>query len=182
VFYDTDQLRNAAPVPGSLDALNYLRERGYDLTIVTARWFPQELESTVIWIDKHFNGMFRNIVFSSQEKNSLAYEGRCVGTTLSKLQICETMRSILLIDDSLDTALKFGRHTNRPVLLFGDYEWNKRSDAGDAWAFDDKLALEGGKEWWKNDIITLHSKDRIWRVRSWEDVLQWFGEEAAQLK
>jgi hypothetical protein len=92
------------------------------------------------------------------------------------------MRSILLIDDSLDTALKFGRHSNRPVLLFGDYEWNKRSDAGDAWAFDDKLALEGGKEWWKDDIISLHSKDRIWRVRSWEDVLQWFREEAAQLK
>ena len=82
------------------------------------------------------------------------------------------MRSILLIDDSLETALHFGRDANRPILLFGDYEWNKRIDTGEPWVFDDKLALEGGKEWWKGDTITLRSEDRIWRARSWEEVLQ----------
>src|SRR6266436_2297026 len=77
------------------------------------------------------------------------------------------MQSILLIDDLLETALTFGRNADRPVLLFGDYEWNKRVDAGGPWTFDDKLALEGGNEWWKDDTIGLHSEDRIWMVRSW---------------
>ena len=55
-FYDTDQLNHADPVSGSLDALNHLREMGYSLTIVTARSILRELDSTVIWVDKHFNG------------------------------------------------------------------------------------------------------------------------------
>jgi hypothetical protein len=55
-FYDTDQLKHADPVSGSLNALNDLRERGYSLTIVTARSILRELDSTVIWVDEHFNG------------------------------------------------------------------------------------------------------------------------------
>jgi phosphoglycolate phosphatase-like HAD superfamily hydrolase len=57
-FYDTDQLKHAYPVSGSLDALNHLREMGYSLTIVTARSILCELDSTIIWVDKHFNGNF----------------------------------------------------------------------------------------------------------------------------
>jgi hypothetical protein len=82
------------------------------------------------------------------------------------------MQSILLIDDSLETALCFGRTADRPVLLFGDYEWNKRVDTGDPWTYDDKLALEDGNEWWKGDTISLRSDDNIWRVRNWEEALQ----------
>jgi len=55
-FHDTDQLKHADPVPGSLDALNHLREMGYGLIIVTARTFSYKLNSTVTWLDKHFNG------------------------------------------------------------------------------------------------------------------------------
>jgi len=175
-FYHTDELRHAAPLPGSLDALNRLREMGYNLIIVTARSFllpVRELESTIIWVDKHFDGLFRNIVFSSQDSNHITFDGRCVGTTLNKLQIGETIRSTLLVDDLLETALKVGRDANKLVLLFGDYEWNKRIDAGDLWSFDEKLALEGGKEWWKDDNTSLSSEDSIWRVRNWEEVLQW---------
>ena len=57
-FYDTDQLKHAEPVPGSLDALNRLRDMGYDLAIVTARSIPIELDSTITWVDKHFDGEF----------------------------------------------------------------------------------------------------------------------------
>lgn len=87
-------------------------------------------------------------------------------------QISEQMQSILLIDDLLETALDFGRDANRPVFLFGDYAWNKRVDTGDPWTFDDKSALEGGKEWWKDDTITIGSGDKIWRVRNWDEVVQ----------
>ncbi len=91
------------------------------------------------------------------------------------------MQSMLLIDDLLETALAFGRDANRPVLLFGDYEWNKRVAAGGPWSFDDKLALEGGKHWWKDDTIDLRSEDRIWRVQNWGEVLKWLREHGAEL-
>lgn len=55
-FYDTDQLKHAEPVPGSLDALYHLREMGYGLIIVTARTLSYELSSTITWLDKYFNG------------------------------------------------------------------------------------------------------------------------------
>ncbi|KAH9966768.1 hypothetical protein BC827DRAFT_1124026 [Russula dissimulans] len=178
-FYDTDELQHAVPMPGSFDALNRLREMGYDLIIVTARSFLPELESTIIWVGKHFDGIFCNIVFSSQDSNHITFDRRCVGTTLSKLQIGKEIQSTLLIDDSLETALKVGRDANKLILPFGDYEWNKRIDAGGLWTFDEKSALEGGKEWWHEDNIGLRSEDSIWRVRNWEEVLQWL--EGAQL-
>ena len=55
-FYGTDQLKDADPVPGSSDALSRLREMGYHFAIVTARLVASELESTLTWVDKHFNG------------------------------------------------------------------------------------------------------------------------------
>jgi hypothetical protein len=88
---------------------------------------------------------------------------------------------VLLIDDSMETALAFGRDNNRPVLLFGDYEWSKRVDAGNPWTFDEKLTLEGGREWWKEDKISLRNEDSIWRVRNWEEVLQWLKSERRTL-
>ncbi len=91
------------------------------------------------------------------------------------------MQSILLIDDLMETALAFGRDANRPILLFGDYEWNKRVAAGGPWSFDDKLALEGGKHRWKDDTIDLRSEDRIWRVQNWGEVLKWLREHGAEL-
>ena len=45
-------------MPGSLDGLNRLRDMGYNLAIVTARSIPPELESTLTWVDKHFDGKF----------------------------------------------------------------------------------------------------------------------------
>jgi len=145
---------------------------GYNLTIVTARSILLELESTLTWMDKHFNGIFCTIVFSSQDSNTLTHDGRCIGTTLSKLQISGQIQSVLLIDDSLETALNFGRNANRPVFLFGDYAWNKRVDTNDPWTFDDKSALGGGKERWKDDAISFGSEDKIWRVQNWDEVIQ----------
>jgi hypothetical protein len=87
----------------------------------------------------------------------------------------------LLIDDLLETALAFGQNANRPVLLFGDYEWNKRVVAGDPWTFDEKLTLEGGNEWWKDDTIGLRSEDKIWRVQNWGEVLEWLKEHGAEI-
>ncbi|KAI0273736.1 hypothetical protein BC834DRAFT_225013 [Gloeopeniophorella convolvens] len=179
-FYDTDQLCLAAPVPGSLDGLNVLREMGYGLVIVTARSMASELDSTMAWLDQHFRGVFTQVIFSGQDRESLTCGEVCeyIGTRLGKLQICETIKSTLLIDDLLETALTFGREADRPILLFGDYEWNKRIDTGDQWSFDEKLALEGGRKWWEGEVVRLSDQDRIWRVSSWNEVIQWLKSES----
>jgi hypothetical protein len=38
-------------------------------------------------MQRYNEGIFRHIAFSSQDNNTLAYDGRCIGTTLSKLQV-----------------------------------------------------------------------------------------------
>lgn len=70
-------------------------------------------------------------------------------------QVCADLNARILIDDSSENALQCA--TAIPVatrvLLFGDYEWNKRisgaGDASDDMSFDIRLKSHGGKEFWK---------------------------------
>ncbi|KAI0065398.1 hypothetical protein BV25DRAFT_1880195 [Artomyces pyxidatus] len=171
-FYDTDQLRNAIPVPGALDGVRALRNLGFELVIVTARIINAEYESTMRWLQCHFEDLFDCVVFSAQSQESLSDDESYVGTRLTKLQVCAASHAIVLVDDLLETALVVARQGRLPVLLFGDYEWNQRVDAGDKWGFEEKLQAEGGRKWWLEDTVELQD-DMIWRVRGWDEVAAW---------
>ncbi|KAA1471100.1 hypothetical protein DENSPDRAFT_837026 [Dentipellis sp. KUC8613] len=175
-FYDQDELQHADSVPGAAEGLEELQRLGYHLVIVTARVLDKEMDSTVQWLQHHFDGTFDYIIFSSQPEESIEKNGRCIGTTLSKLEICTELGALLLVDDLVETALAFGRHAQRPVLLFGDYEWNKRINTSDQWCFHEKLKEEDGREWWKNEDVELHPEDQIWRVRDWPEVVKWISQ------
>lgn len=71
----------------------------------------------------------------------------------------------------METALAFGREGNRQALLFGDYEWNKRVNSAEQWAFEEKNNAEGRQGWWKDDDTVLRDDDRIQRVRDWDEVI-----------
>lgn len=71
----------------------------------------------------------------------------------------------------METALAFGREGNRQALLFGDYEWNKRVNSVEQWAFEEKNNAEGRPEWWKDDDTVLRDDDRIQRVRDWDEAI-----------
>lgn len=88
-------------------------------------------------------------------------------------KVCEAFGAQILIDDLMETALAFGREGNRPVLLFGDYEWNKRTNSMEQWAFEEKNKAEGKEAWWKDDDAVLREDDQIHRVRDWEEVITW---------
>jgi len=92
---------------------------------------------------------------------------------MKKLQACIALEATLLIDDLLETALAFGQEAQSPVLLFGDYEWNKRVNSSEQWVFQEKLEAEGGKEWWKDETVELRDDDKIWRVKDWTEVVAW---------
>lgn len=64
-----------------------------------------------------------------------------------------------------------------PVLLFGDYEWNKRvsgpDDARDEMCFDVRFKACGGKEFWKEETIGVPEGAALWRVKDWSEAVRW---------
>ena len=94
--------------------------------------------------------------------------------------MCRRLGALLMIDDSVENALKcVTADPPVPVLLFGDYMWNQRvgrySDITKETSFEDKLAREGGREFWKEE-----SADRevppgapLTRVKGWREVVEW---------
>jgi hypothetical protein len=63
------------------------------------------------------------------------------------------------------------------VLLFGDYQWNKRisssSDHRDEMSFDIRLRNEGGKRFWEEEHLVVPEGVPLWRVKDWREVVSW---------
>lgn len=68
-----------------------------------------------------------------------------------------------------------------PVLLFGDYEWNKRlsghNDATDEMTFTKRYEGCGRRQFWEEENVRIISPPKgnkpIWRVKDWEEVVSW---------
>jgi hypothetical protein len=62
------------------------------------------------------------------------------------------------------------------VLLFGDYEWNKRisspSDNRDGMSFKEREKLEG-KDFWKDEKLEVPEGVPLYRVKDWREVVLW---------
>lgn len=121
--------------------------------------------------------LFDSIICTGQFKD-VHKGGHEVVTKLSKAQVCADMEVKLLIDDSAENAIQcatYKRPTN--VLLFGDYEWNKRfsgpEDAKDEMAFSQRLKAEGGKEFWKFETVDIPDGIPLIRVKDWDKVVEW---------
>ena len=92
--------------------------------------------------------------------------------------MCKALGALLLIDDSIENALSCASGTDPVhVLLFGDYQWNKRlsSNAGesDKISFEERLKREDGREFWKDDEIEIPDGPSLRRVKDWSEVVQW---------
>jgi len=187
-FYASMRLFDAAPVPGSRVGVQALHDMGFKLIIVTARG-PEEKEGSWKWVDKWFHGLFDNMIFTGQFKESKTdSDGFGVVTKLDKAQVCADLKARLLIDDSSENALQVSTSSSAatpptPVLLFGQYEWNKRlsshADAMDTMTFDNRLQIEGGKEFWKDERLEDHIPEGapLHRVKDWQEVVRWVRAE-----
>lgn len=83
-----------------------------------------------------------------------------------------------MIDDSSENALKcIQADPPVPILLFGDYQWNKRSctykHIKDEVSFEVRTKQEGGREWWHDDDITVPEGAPLTRVNTWAEVVDW---------
>ncbi|KIP06933.1 hypothetical protein PHLGIDRAFT_106379 [Phlebiopsis gigantea 11061_1 CR5-6] len=175
-FYKTDRLDNAEPVPGALEALKKLKSLGFRLVVVTARQ-RRELERSAHWLDTHYPGIFDDMICTGQSLETLA-EKHEVLTKLSKADVCKKLNAKFLVDDSLDNALTCATHEHpTPVLLFGYNAWNQREskykDIKDELSFEQRLEKEGGREFWKDEVITIPEGLPLRRVKDWGEVIQW---------
>lgn len=116
-FYEAPLFNEVLPLPNSVEIINLLKQKGYELFVITSR--PDFIKNeTEEWINKYFPEKFSNIFFSynyyTQRKNG----GK------SKAEICFDLGNSLLIDDSLE-------YINQCVekgvasLLFGNFPWNQ---------------------------------------------------------
>ncbi|KAM6498390.1 hypothetical protein JOM56_006338 [Amanita muscaria] len=179
-FYSTDWIHTTQLVPGAKEGLQALKDMGYRLIIVTARDKLVAVKSRV-WVEKYFPGLIDSLICTGQFTRG-EKEGHEIATKLSKAQVCADIKARLLIDDSAENALQCATSSAAvPVLLFGNYEWNKRlsnsHDTREEMTFDIRLAAEGGRRFWEHEGLEIPEGAPLWRVREWTDVVRWVREE-----
>ncbi|KLO20042.1 hypothetical protein SCHPADRAFT_898105 [Schizopora paradoxa] len=179
-FY-ADWLMAPEVVPGALEGVQEIQRLGYELVIVTARHFEEE-SKTRLWLKTHFPDVFTDVIctgqFMKDEDGKESFGKRC------KSEVCHKIGAQLLIDDSVENALACaGANPSVSVLLFGDYQWNKRESKVDSpedhLGYDDRLKAEGGHEWWKEDLVDGKLPRSVNRVKNWKEVVSWAKENLA---
>lgn len=75
----------------------------------------------------------------------------------------------LIIDDSVENALDCARLDSVSVILFGDYEWNRRESKEDRYhllTHLQRLAISRGYPWWEGDNVGVLPPN-VKRVARW---------------
>ena len=103
--------------------------------------------------------------------------------------MCRRLGAKVLIDDSVQNALMcVTTDPPVPVLLFGNHQWNQRvgrySDITNEMSFEEKLAREGGREFWKEESADKEVPPGapLTRVKGWAEVLEWVEKQMAEGK
>ena len=88
-------------------------------------------------------------------------------------QVCETEKVSLLIDDSVENAVECAQCA--PVLLFGDYVWNRRFSSADHpdhfLSHAQRLVKFGGYPWWEDEVLG-DLPSNVVRVSNWLTIVQ----------
>lgn len=160
-FYATDWVSSIQPIEGAQEGTTALRRLGYRLVIITAR-NDHVRDVSWEWAERHFPGCFQEIIctgqFAVQQRPDGvpgADLGNVIPKKLTKAEICIRIGAKLLIDDSLENAVACAKYISPsgdgagpPVLLFGDYQWNRRlsfpEDEHDDMAYARRVELGNG--------------------------------------
>lgn len=184
-IWESDYLDKAPPVPGAYDGIVQLKNLGFRLVIVTARQ-PRELDRSLAWLVHEFPGLFDTVICTGQSQETLADEHELV-TKLSKADVCRKIGAKFLVDDSAENALKCACAAPPvPVLLFGEYAWNRQAahyeDVKQELSFAEKFEKEGRREYWLDEKLEVPAGAPLTRVKNWEEVIQWVEKQKADGK
>ncbi|CAE6515248.1 unnamed protein product [Rhizoctonia solani] len=128
-FSKSEHFANTPPVEGAIEGAKALKNLGYRLEIVTARALRHQ-HGTEMWLAKYLPGVIDKVHYTGEfEHNPNAAIPPPPNSSgnpkkLTKADILKTIGAKALIDDSLPNALLCLEVA--PVLLFGEYQWNKR--------------------------------------------------------
>ncbi|KAL1952218.1 hypothetical protein VTO73DRAFT_1367 [Trametes versicolor] len=184
-IWESDYLDKAPPVPGAYDGIVALKNLGFRPVIVTARQ-PRELDRSLAWLARVFPGLFDTVICTGQSQETLADEHELV-TKLSKADVCRKIGARFLVDDSAENALKCACAAPPvPVLLFGEYAWNRQAahyeDVKEELSFAERFEKEGRREYWLDEKLEVPEGAPLTRVKNWEEVIQWVEKQKADGK
>ncbi|KAF9229611.1 hypothetical protein BS17DRAFT_771681 [Gyrodon lividus] len=195
-FYKTDWISKALPAEGAQMGVQALRKLGYRLVIVTARSHHVH-DASWEWAQRHFDGCFEKIIctgqFATQQRADGAKEAQVL-KKLSKAEVCISIGAKLLIDDSMENAVACAYHVSSDgegdppsVVLFGDYQWNKRlslqEDERDDMTYTRRVELSNEDiSFLEEDVrrgdeaLAQANKKRVGlvkRLKDWEEVVKY---------
>ena len=197
-FYATNWVRSILPIDGAQEGTAALRRLGYRLVIVTAR-NEHVRDTSWEWVQRHFPGCFDEIICTGQfafqqrlDDVPGADQGNVVPKKVTKAEVCVRIGAKLLIDDSLENAVACATYVSSsgdggppPVLLFGDYQWNKRlslpEDERDDMTYARRVELGNGDTGFLVEDIQRGEealaranekrRDFVRRVKGWKEVV-----------
>ncbi|KAF8559366.1 hypothetical protein OG21DRAFT_1453730 [Imleria badia] len=196
-FYATNWMSLIQPIEGAQEGTAALRRLGYRLVIITAR-NEHVRDASWEWTQRHFPGCFQEIICTGQFAAQQRPDGvpgvdqvNVITKRLTKAEVCVRIGAKLLIDDSLENAMACAEHVGDdvapPVLLFGDYQWNKRlslpEDDHDDMAYARRTELRNGDtDFLVEDVrqgeealARANEKRRnfVQRVKHWKEVVRY---------
>eukprot|EP00172_Hildenbrandia_rubra_P002934 Plantae.Rhodophyta-Hildenbrandia_rubra.ctg4181.p1 GENE.Plantae.Rhodophyta-Hildenbrandia_rubra.ctg4181~~Plantae.Rhodophyta-Hildenbrandia_rubra.ctg4181.p1 ORF type:complete len:204 (+),score=25.49 Plantae.Rhodophyta-Hildenbrandia_rubra.ctg4181:224-835(+) len=117
-FFDSKHFEDIPVVPGAVEGVNELKNRGYQLAVVTSRQHAIE-KKTRDWVFRHFPNVFEALHFG----NHWGLEGK----KTSKPDLCKKIDATVLIDDSLQYAVQCANAGIRSLLfnLHDTYNWSR---------------------------------------------------------
>lgn len=197
-MYATDWAPSIQPIKGALEGTAALRRLGYHLVIITAR-NEYIRDASWEWTQRHFPDCFQEIIctghFAAQQRpDGVPDQPNVIPKRVTKAEVCIRIGAKLLIDDSLENAMASAEHVPEseddvvpPVLLFGDYQWNKRlsfpEDEHDDMAYARRVELRNGDTSFlaedarlgEEALARANEKRRnfVQRVKDWNEVVRY---------
>mmetsp|Transcript_31332 Transcript_31332/g.43457 ORF Transcript_31332/g.43457 Transcript_31332/m.43457 type:complete len:221 (+) Transcript_31332:98-760(+) len=120
-------LENLQPLPGAFNSLQSLKSK-FRFVLVTSRQHIIQ-DATWKWIEMHFPGIFEDILFGNHWTKDSPDPTKMDATKRTKLEMCQAVGAIAIIDDSLLYAQQCASELEK-VVLFGEYGWNSDSGSG----------------------------------------------------
>jgi len=195
-FYATKWVSSIQPIEGAQEGTAVLRGLGYRLVIITAR-NEHVRDASWEWTQRHFPGLFQEIIctgqFAAQQRpDGVPEQTNVITKKLTKAEVCIRIGAKLLIDDSLENALACAEYVSPngddvpSVLLFGDYQWNKRlslpEDERDDMTYARRVELRNGDTSFLEEdarrgekaLVGANEKrgSFVRRVKDWKEVVK----------
>ncbi|MDD2565984.1 MAG: HAD hydrolase-like protein [Candidatus Gracilibacteria bacterium] len=106
-FFNSSYGNEIIPIEGSIEGINKIKNLGYDIVLITARWESLQ-DYTLEWLDKYFpKNSFKEVHFT----------GVYHGSSIPKSMICKKLGIKLIIEDNVHNCLELAEFNIKSYLF-----------------------------------------------------------------